>query len=134
MRDLLLGWLEDNMGTDNRAKMKHEITIGAGMASTRQVDAAPPTVYPDRNAGFRPRLPEVADVAKVDRQILRGWLRNYLNYLWSTSVSFTGLNMTELVLRMAWWEGNGALGSNHQGYQERVHRFTQITVQHSASS
>jgi hypothetical protein len=85
MRSAFLGWMEGTLGARHRCKKwtNWSSVKCAGLASMRRPEAALPTVYPDRDTGLRPRLPEVSDVSETDRKLLRAWLRNFFNYLWS---------------------------------------------------
>lgn len=81
------------------------LTVLPGVASSRSAKNAPPTVYPDREKGFRARMPEVDDTDKLNRNVLRSWMRLYLNYLWS-ECSTTRRSWTADRLRnMSEWMG-----------------------------
>jgi hypothetical protein len=80
------------------------MTILAGVESSRSAKDAPPTVYPDRENRFRPRMPEVDNPDKLDRNVLCSWIRLYLNYLWSEfSTTRHSCTTDRIAMRQSGW-------------------------------
>lgn len=63
-------------------------------------------MYPDRDNGLRPKLPEVEDPDSLPRRVVRGWLRQYFNYLWGKPCSVVD-DVAETIA--AWLGGKGSV-------------------------